>query len=226
MDRRRYLTLTGLAGVGAVAGCVDNGDEETDDEATNDEATDDEETDPESGGETDTADGEEDSDDTEDADYGNGDTDEEADEESGDDEDEEGADDEDEEDADEEDKTALADYLEDANNYDGEFVDLTGEEEVTVTVMDGHANGFDPAPSFDPVAIEIEEGTTVIWEWEDEGHSVTHEPLGDQEELFDTGVLEAGDQFEYTFGEAGEYLYSCTPHLAQGHLGGVRVVEE
>lgn len=118
-----------------------------------------------------------------------------------------------------EDEPALEDHLEDANNYDGEFEDLIGEDVVTVTVTTDNFNSFDPA------AIEIDQGTTVIWEWEDGGHSVTQEPLGEQEQLFDSGVLNDGADYEYTFDEAGDYAYKCTPHWLQGHLGGVRVVE-
>lgn len=125
----------------------------------------------------------------------------------------------DDDDDDDEDET-LEDHLEDANNYDGDFEDLTGEDEVTVIVSDDHGNSFDPA------AIEIDPGTTVVWEWEDSGHSATHEPLGDEDQLWDSEVLNAGDEYDYTFDDAGDYAYVCTPHRAQDHLGGVRVVDE
>ena len=115
---------------------------------------------------------------------------------------------------------SLEDHLADANNYDGSFTDMTGEDEVTVTVTDADGNSYDPA------AIEIDPGTTVVWEWVDDGHSVTHEPLGEQdEELFDSDIQNTGHEFDYTFDDAGDYAIFCIPHRAQGHLGGVRVVD-
>lgn len=125
----------------------------------------------------------------------------------------------DDDDVDDDDENGLEAHLEDANNYDGEFEDHTGEDEVEVIVTDENNNSYDPA------AIEIDPGTTVVWDWVDDGHSVTHEPLEDQEELFDSDVQDTGYEFEYTFDEAGDYAIYCIPHRAQGHLGGVRVVE-
>ena len=106
----------------------------------------------------------------------------------------------------------LEDHLADANNYDGSFTDMTGEDEVTVTVTDANGNSFDPA------AIEIDAGTTVVWEWVDDGHSVTH--VGGD---FDSDIQNTGYEFEHTFDDAGDYAYECIPHATQGHLGGVRV---
>ena len=105
-------------------------------------------------------------------------------------------------------------HLEDANNYDGSFTDMTGEDEVTVIVTSDNGNSFDPA------AIEVDPGTTVVWEWVDDGHSVTH-----VDDEFDSGTLNEGEEFDYTFDDAGDYAYICIPHEGQGHLGGVRVVE-
>lgn len=116
----------------------------------------------------------------------------------------------------------LEEHLEGANNYDGTFEDWTGEEEVEIAVTDDNGNSFDPA------AVEISEGTTVTWVWEDSGHSSTYVDLADQNRgnLWDSGTEDEGHEEEYTFDEAGEYAYICVPHEGQGHLGGVRVVEE
>lgn len=107
-------------------------------------------------------------------------------------------------------------HLSDANDYDGTSEDLTGQEEVEVGVGDpeGGSNY-----KFDPPLFEIDEGTTVVWEWVDDvNHSVTHTDGDD----FDSGI-ETDHIFEHTFEEAGTYLYHCQPHRAQGHLGALVV---
>ena len=109
-------------------------------------------------------------------------------------------------------------YLDDVDNYEG-TVDYTGRDEVTVSV--GAVNGL----RFDPAAILIDSGTTVVWEWTGEGgaHNVVAE-----DETFDSGetVSEAGTTFEYTFENAGDgdtFNYYCTPHRAAGMKGAVAV---
>jgi len=107
-------------------------------------------------------------------------------------------------------------YLSDANNYEGTVVDLTGEDEVTVEV-----GTRSPEYAFDPAAIRIDQGTTVTWEWVDDGaHTITHEN-GE----FDADVLDGeGTTFNYTFEESGTYRYYCEPHKALG-MKGALVVE-
>lgn len=65
-----------------------------------------------------------------------------------------------------------------------------------------------------PQDITILSGTTVTWS-NDDGvmHTVTSgaansSPTG----LFDSGIMESGDTFEYTFESAGTYDYHCTLH--------------
>ncbi len=111
----------------------------------------------------------------------------------------------------------IDDHLSDANGYDGTIEDLTGETAVTIGVGDpqGGTNYM-----FQPVAAEIDAGTTVTWEWVDEvGHSVTHSNGND----FDSGIQEEFT-FEHTFEDTGTYLYHCIPHRAIGHLGALVVV--
>lgn len=118
---------------------------------------------------------------------------------------------------DEVDMEALEDHLEDANGWEGETQDHTGEEELTIEVGDpeGGSNYV-----YDPVAPEVDAGTEVTWEWVDDAdHSVT-----DTDGDFDSGV-QSDATFEHTFEEAGTYLYLCQPHQAQGHLGAVVVHE-
>lgn len=116
---------------------------------------------------------------------------------------------------------AIDDHLSEANEYDGSMTDETGTNEVTVTVGAGDGLAFDPA------AVRVSVGTNVQWEWTGQGgtHNVaaTEDSDGDfQSSLHD----EAGQHFEQTFDEAGNYLYVCEPHQTQGMKGAVEVVEE
>jgi len=58
------------------------------------------------------------------------------------------------------------DWFENVDNYDGE-ADRTDESTVTVAV--GADDGF----AFEPAAICVTTGTTVVWEWTGEGVAIT-----------------------------------------------------
>ncbi|WP_302080150.1 halocyanin domain-containing protein [Salinibaculum rarum] len=105
-------------------------------------------------------------------------------------------------------------HLDAANNYDGTVVDMRGRAEVRVAVGAGSGLAFDPA------AIHVDTGTTVIWEWTGEGgaHNIVAE-----DGSFDTGTPKASGAFEYTFVRDGIYNYHCVPHEASGMLGSVVV---
>lgn len=108
------------------------------------------------------------------------------------------------------------DWFSNANNFDG-TVDRTDVDETTVVV--GASNGL----AFDPAAIRVAVGTTVVWEWSGQGgsHNVVEENGVFESEL----VGEAGATYEYTFEEPGVYRYVCAPHQASGMVGAVHVVE-
>lgn len=113
------------------------------------------------------------------------------------------------------DGTSVDEWLSETENYDG-VDDFTGEDEVTVQV--GEVEGAPQTFVFEPAAIRIDTGTTVVWEWADtRNHSVTAE-----EGEFDSGVTDEGP-FEYSFDEAGEFRYYCEPHRGQNQLGAVVV---
>lgn len=106
------------------------------------------------------------------------------------------------------------DWFDDVNNYDG-TVDARGEDEIVVAVG---ANG---GLAFDPVAILIEPGTTVVWEWTGDGgqHDVVH-----VDDAFESDLIgEVGHTFEHTFGESGIYRYVCSPHRQAGMKGAIAV---
>ena len=109
-------------------------------------------------------------------------------------------------------------WLDDAPNYsDGDTVDARGQDEVTVDVGAG-AQGL----TFEPAAIWIDPGTTVIWEWTGEGgdHDVTAE---DGEDLDSELTAEPGVHYEFTFEDDGITTYYCSPHLSVGMKGAVAV---
>ena len=118
--------------------------------------------------------------------------------------------------------TEIDEYLADARLYDGTIMDYTGQDEVTVAVGAGDV-GF----AFDPAAIRIDAGTTVVWEWTGEGGGHNVASAENNEVEFDNGetISEEGYTFERSFDNAGNQLYECTPHRANGMLGAIEVVE-
>jgi halocyanin-like protein len=116
----------------------------------------------------------------------------------------------------------IDEYLSDARMYEGTIADYTGQDEVTVSVGAGDV-GF----GFDPAAIRIDSGTTVVWEWTGEGgaHNVASVDASASEFNSGDAVAEEGSTFEQSFDNAGIQLYHCTPHQANGMLGAIEVVE-
>jgi len=109
-------------------------------------------------------------------------------------------------------------WMSDVGNYEG-VVDATGQSEVTVTVgASGNGGNF----AFGPAAVQVDPGTTVLWEWNGEGgqHNVVAEEGGDFESEL---AAEAGITFEQTFESEGIVKYYCTPHRALGMKGVVVV---
>lgn len=107
-------------------------------------------------------------------------------------------------------------WLDNAGGYDG-TAEFRDESEVTVAVGAG-----DQGVAFEPAAIMIDPGTTVVWEWTGAGggHNVVEEngTFGDDEI-----VREEGHTYEYTFEDPGMYRYVCTPHDSRGMRGAVTV---
>ncbi|MFB6235986.1 MAG: halocyanin domain-containing protein [Halopenitus sp.] len=105
-------------------------------------------------------------------------------------------------------------WLDGVDGYEG-TVDYTGRDEVTVTV--GARDGL----SFDPVAILVDPGTTVVWEWSGQGgqHNVVHKGGAFESKL----AGEEGHTFEHVFESEGTFKYFCNPHKAVGMKGVVAV---
>lgn len=69
--------------------------------------------------------------------------------------------------------------------------------------------------SFDPAELSIPVGTTV--RWVNDGQ-LPHTATAD-DDSFDSGTLQTGESFEFTFDTAGEYPYYCLLHGGPGGVG-------
>jgi halocyanin-like protein len=150
---------------------------------------------------------------------GEGEEEQEEDEEGEEEEEAEDGEEEDGEEADEDVEPDWPDFVESAPNFDGTD-DSRGEEEVTVEVGAG-----DDGLQFEPPAVWIDPGATVVWEWTGEGgaHNVNSQ---EGEEFQSDTTEEAGFTFEHTFEEEGINTYVCDPHAGQDMNGGVAVGED
>ena len=78
---------------------------------------------------------------------------------------------------------------------------------------------FDPSAefSFYPGDLTVSAGTVVTWTNQDTVvHSATSGTsdgsVGQPDGFFDSGLVDPGGTFEFTFTEPGTYAYFCTPH--------------
>ena len=117
------------------------------------------------------------------------------------------------------DAAGYGDWFENVGNYEGTR-DLRGESEVTASVGAGE-NGL----LFDPPAILVDPGTTVVWEWTGRGGSHN---VAEENDVFSSGetVAEEGTTFEHAFEDASEgdlFRYVCEPHQGVGMKGAVAI---
>ncbi len=96
-------------------------------------------------------------------------------------------------------------------------VDTGTGETATVNIPEGAFDPNNTENAFDPLEITVAVGTTVTWTNADAiAHTVTSgvsdgvSPTPDG--MFDSGFVNEGDTFSYTFTEAGEFDYYCLPH--------------
>ena len=83
----------------------------------------------------------------------------------------------------------------------------------TVTVGEGEVD-LEDFP-FVPQVLTVKVGTRVKFPNKDKGgHTVTSDT-----DVFDSGVLQKGEEFFYTFTQAGEFPYYCAPHGGPGGQG-------
>jgi len=114
----------------------------------------------------------------------------------------------------------VSEFVGASSNYDGRTVVMTGQDEVTVSVgADGNGGAF----AFDPPAVKVSTGTTVVWEWTGDGGAHNVKSKGDGPLDSGSAVTGSGTTYEYTFEEAGTYLYYCVPHESLGMKAAVVV---
>jgi halocyanin-like protein len=106
-------------------------------------------------------------------------------------------------------------WFADVDNFAG-VVDHTGETEVRIAVG---ATGNGGAFGFEPAAVRVDPGTTIVWEWTGEGgvHNVAAEDGSYESDMLAT----AGATFEHVFEAEGVSLYACAPHKAMGMKGAI-----
>jgi plastocyanin len=81
--------------------------------------------------------------------------------------------------------------------------------------------------SFSPSTLQVSTGTTVTWKnTTSVVHTVTSGTGGNHDGLFDSGNMQAGAEFSFTFSEAGTFPYYCIPHLNSGMTGTIVVVAD
>jgi len=81
--------------------------------------------------------------------------------------------------------------------------------------------------AFQPLHISITTGTTVVWTYASNGntiHTVTSDPGANQTQggtaLLDSGSLNPGQSFSYTFNQPGLYPYQCAVHPTIAAMNG------
>jgi len=91
-----------------------------------------------------------------------------------------------------------------------------GPQTVSVSMPSGSSGpGCEDTNScYVPFSTSINTGDTVIWSNDDTApHTVTSgSPATAPDEIFDSGLMMAGDSFEFTFDDAGSYDYFCIVH--------------
>ena len=73
--------------------------------------------------------------------------------------------------------------------------------------------------AYSPDTLTVASGTTVTWENTETG--IAHTATSD-EDVWTSGTLNEGDEFSFTFAEAGTFAYFCTIHP---DMSGTIVVE-
>lgn len=114
-------------------------------------------------------------------------------------------------------QAAFDGWLEDVSNYDG-VVDETGSEEVPVGVgVEANNGNF----GFGPAAVQVDPGTTVVWEWTGEGGA--HNVVDNDGDFASELSSEAGFTYTQSFDSEGVVKYFCEPHRGLGMKGVVVV---
>ena len=117
--------------------------------------------------------------------------------------------------------TGVDAWLADADNYDGQVVDRTGQDATTVEVgAQGNGGSF----AFAPPALRVSTGTTVTFSWVSSNHNVVvqSQPNGANWSGHQQ-VEHRGYSDRHTFDTSGLYEYYCAPHESLGMKGVIEV---
>ncbi|WP_254543737.1 plastocyanin/azurin family copper-binding protein [Halomarina pelagica] len=105
-------------------------------------------------------------------------------------------------------------WLDGANGWEeGGTVDMRGKKKVTVQVGVGEGG-----LAFDPVAVHVDEGATIVWEWQSAGHNVAAQQGAD----FASDIQSSGT-YEWKATGGPIVTYQCDPHAGQGMLGAIAI---
>ena len=109
------------------------------------------------------------------------------------------------------------------DTYTGITTDMRGEESISIEVgSDGNGGPF----AYDPVAVRIDPGTEVHFEWTSDMHNLALESGPDGGwEGYDP-IEDTGFSYSHTFEVDGVYKYYCSPHLALGMKAAIVVGDE
>lgn len=102
---------------------------------------------------------------------------------------------------------------------DGAATTQPAEGTATTEAMGGGTEVSIEALAFSPGEITVSVGTTVTWTNDEAG--IPHTVSSD-DGVWDSGSLEPGDTFSFTFDEAGAFAYHCNIHPS---MQGTIVVE-
>jgi amicyanin len=110
------------------------------------------------------------------------------------------------------DKTVVTPEAAPANNTTNEQPSTT-----VPTIGDEQSNDADVEIknfAFSPAGLTVKVGTTVTWTNNDQvAHTVTVDEANEADPDFaDSGSINPGETYSYTFTQAGTYDYHCTPH--------------
>jgi len=111
-------------------------------------------------------------------------------------------------------------YVSSAN--EGIYEDLRGQDEVTIGVENFY---------YDPTYIWVDAETTIIWEFNAQGHNVKFESQPEGSSLSGTSggenaPVEQGGTHSVTPTTGGIYTYYCGPHETQGMKGAIAVGDD
>ena len=108
-------------------------------------------------------------------------------------------------------------WLDRTDNYRG-VADRRGQDEVRVRVgATGNGGQF----AFEPAAVHVDPGTTVVWEWV--GTAGPYDVVDDSLGFASEQVRGPGHEFALRFDGSGVSTYGCTEYGAQGMRGAVLV---